>query len=263
MEHYQNKVAVITGAASGIGRALAQQLARFGCHLALSDVNEAGLRETVASIQNPDIRLISHRVDVSDRNAVAEYADLLQREFGLVDILFNNAGIAGKHADMQDYDYSDYETVLNVNLWGTIHCSHEMLPLLMRSDQPQLVNFSSILGLVAPARSGAYAASKFGVRGYTEALQMEYADSPLIVSCVHPGFIATNIAAAANASAEMVEKFRTQGMPPQRCAEILLKQVAKGRRRIVITRLAKVLDCLQRLAPSGYRRIAAPVLANH
>jgi len=196
MTYYQGKVAVITGAASGIGRALAQQLAQSGCNLALSDINTQGLDETVASISNEQVRVITHVLDVSDRAAVKAYACLVRSEFGAVDLLFNNAGIAGRHIAMQEYEYSDYDTVLNVNLWGTIHCTHEFLPLLLQANRPQLVNFSSILGLVAPAKNGAYAASKFAVRGYTEALQMEYAATPLTVSCVHPGFIATNIAAA-------------------------------------------------------------------
>ena len=263
MKHYKDKVAVITGAGSGIGRALARQLALSGCHLALSDVNAQGLEETVALMDKGDIRLVHHRVDVTDRAAVKAYAAELESEFGAIDLLFNNAGIAGKHAPMQDYEYSDFEKVLDVNLWGTICCTKEMLPLLLRAGEPQLVNFSSILGLVAVARNGAYTASKFAVRGYTEALQLEFADSHLHVSCVHPGFIATNIAVAANASAEMIETFKIRGMSPDHCARIILKSVAKRRRRIVVTPLAHALDYLQRVAPSGYRRIAAPILSNH
>jgi NAD(P)-dependent dehydrogenase (short-subunit alcohol dehydrogenase family) len=260
MSHYRGKIAVITGAGSGIGRALAQQLARQGCHLALSDVSEAGLEQTVASIDSDDLRIHVAILDVSDRIAVGAYASQLSAEFGAVDILFNNAGIAGRHRRIEDYEYSDYEKILDVNLWGTIHCTHEILPLLLRAQSPHLVNFSSIFGLVTTQNCGAYAASKFAVRGYTESLQTEFADSHLSVSCLHPGIVATTIATASDAPAHVVGAFSDQGITPEQCADIILRKVARRQRRIRITSLAFILDYVQRLFPSSYRRITGPLL---
>lgn len=258
--HYRGRVAVITGAGSGIGRALALQLARHGCHLALSDINVEGLRATVRAIDGGAIRVTSHPLDVSERAAVQEYARTLAEEFGAIDLLFNNAGIAGRHARLQEHCYADFERILGVNLWGTIHCTQELLPLLLQSARPQIVNFSSVFGLVAPVGGGAYCTSKFAVRGYTESLQREFAGTHLSVSCLHPGLIATNIAAAADASPDIVERFRRHGMSPERCAGIILGKVARRRRRILITPLARVLDYLQRLSPSASYHLAGPIL---
>lgn len=260
MSCYKDRIAVITGAGSGIGRALAQQLAASDCHLALSDVNMDGLEETVRSITNTGARVLSQQLDVSERSAVQDYARLLQREFGRIDLLFNNAGIAGPHVAFQGYDYAEFRRVLDVNLWGTVNCTFALLPLLLKSPTPQLVNFSSVLGLVAPNSASAYGTSKFAVRGFTESLQREFAGGPLRVTSVHPGLIATNIAAAADVSPDIVELFRSKGMPPDRCAAIILRGVARRRRRILITPLAYLLDYLQRLSPTGLDRIKARLI---
>lgn len=253
--HYDGKIAVITGAGSGIGQALARQLAAAGCHLALSDVNAAGLEDTRALVGSSGVRVWCETLDVADWSAVRAYAALLEQQFGRADLLFNNAGVAGRHELFPQYGYEDFRRVIDVNLWGTVNCTYALLPLLLRSEAPQLVNVSSIFGIVGPQAASAYATSKYAVRGFSEALQRDFSDGPLAVTCVHPGLIATNLVVAAGTSQEIVDLFRTRGMSAERCAAIILGGVAKRRRRIVITPLARMLDALQRLSPAGLNRI--------
>jgi NAD(P)-dependent dehydrogenase (short-subunit alcohol dehydrogenase family) len=181
---FNNRVAVITGA----GRELACQLAGAGCHLALSDINMTGLNETVDLLPNGgSLNVTRHCLDVADRQAVTDYAAQVIAGHQRVDLLFNNAGIAGRSLELADYDYSDYEHVLDVNLWGVIHCTHAFLPHLLDNPGAHLVNISSIFGLVAAPKIGSYVISKFAVRGYTEALRSELQSRNIHVSCVHPG----------------------------------------------------------------------------
>ena len=258
---FHNKVAVITGAGSGMGRELARQLAGAGCHLALSDINMSGLKETLKLLPNKrPLTITSHCLDVADREAVSAYADQVIADHKKVDLLFNNAGIAGKMLEMVDYDYSDYETILNVNLWGVIHCTHAFLPHLLANPGSHLVNISSVFGLIAPPNSGAYVISKFAVRGYTEALRTELQSRNIHVSCVHPGMIATNIVTASGATDEVVKKFADSGLSAEKAARKILKGVARKKARILVAGHTYIIDWLQRLFPAGYRRIMMPLL---
>jgi NAD(P)-dependent dehydrogenase (short-subunit alcohol dehydrogenase family) len=258
---FLNKVAVITGAGSGMGRELALQLASAGCHLALSDINMSGLSETVELLsEKVSLKITSHCLNVADREAVAEYAVQVITDHTKIDLLFNNAGIAGRAAEMIDYDYADYERVLDVNLWGVIHCTHAFLPHLLTNPGAHLVNISSIFGLVAPPKNGAYVISKFAVRGYTDALRTELQPKNIHVSCVYPGLIATNIAASAGAPDEIVKKFAASGLSADKAARKILKGVAGKKARIRVAAHTYFLDWLQRLFPAGYRVLMLPLI---
>lgn len=264
MNYFSKKIAVVTGAGSGIGRALAMQLAENGCHLAISDINESSLAETVELLpKRDDLKIAADRLDVSDRAAFAEYAQETITRFGKVDIVINNAGLASRQKDLDEYDYEDYEHVINVNMWGVIHGTHEFLPHLLKNPGSHLVNISSIFGLIAPPGVGVYCLTKFAVRGYTEALRTELKDRNVHVSCVHPGIIATNIAAAAGASDDIVQQFAERGMSPEKAASTILKGVRKGKARILVTGGAYILDTIQRLTPGGYRTLAIPLMNLH
>lgn len=253
---FNKKVAVITGAGSGIGRELACQLAVNGCHLSLSDINLDGLNETLELLPNKElINVTTHVLDVTDREAVAEHADEVIAQHQKVDLLFNNAGIAGGVLEMVDYDYHDYERVLDVNLWGVIHCTHSFLPHLLANPGSHLVNISSILGLVAATKSGSYVISKFAVRGFTEALRSELRSKNIHISCVHPGMIATNIVASANAPDHIVEQFARDGVSPAKAAHTILKGVARKKARILVAKHTYFIDWLQRLFPSAYHPV--------
>ena len=198
MNSFINKVAAITGAGSGIGRALALNLAGQGCNLAISDVNAAGLKETAEAARQQGVKVLETVVNVADRAAVHAWADEVVREFGKVNLIFNNAGVA--HAGtVEGSDYTEYEWIMNINFWGVMHGTKAFLPYLKATGDGHIVNISSIFGLFAQPGMSAYNATKFAVRGFTEALRQELDMDACGVSasCVHPGGIKTNIAKTA------------------------------------------------------------------
>ena len=261
MTYFSGKCVVVTGAGSGIGRALAVQLAGQGAHLAISDIDQGALAGTVELLRDrKSLRFDALRLDVADRGDFAEYARQTADLFGKVDVVINNAGIAGHPLTLDQYDYAEYERVVNVNLWGVIHGSHEFLPYLLANPGSHLVNISSIFGLVAPPQNGVYCLTKFAVRGYTEALRADLAGRDIHIHCVHPGVIATNIAAAAGASEDVVRQFAERGMAPDKAATVILRGIAKGKPRILVTAGARLLDFLQRLTPAHYTRLVLPLL---
>ena len=261
MSYFSGKTVVVTGAGSGIGRALAVQLAVHGAQLAISDIDEAALAGTVELLPGRDaLHFDAQRLDVADREAFAEYARQTAARFGKVDVVINNAGVGGRPLTLDAYDYAEYERVMNVNLWGVIHGSHEFLPHLLANPGSHLVNISSIFGLVAPPEAGVYCLTKFAVRGYTEALRADLAGRDINVHCVHPGVIATNIAAAAGATEEVIRQFAERGMSADQAAAVILKGIAKGKPRILVTAGARVLDVLQRLTPAHYTRLVLPLM---
>jgi NAD(P)-dependent dehydrogenase (short-subunit alcohol dehydrogenase family) len=252
-------VAVVTGAGSGIGRALAQQLAAAGLVLALADNDEAGLLQTAASL-GKSAELTTHVVDVADEAAVRALAEDVVARHGRVTLLINNAGVA-LLGTFDEISLDDFHWLMNVNFWGVVYGVRYFLPILKRQARAHIVNLSSVFGLVAPVRQSAYAASKFAVRGFTEALRHELEGSSVFVSCVHPGGIHTDIARharlGANASQarreEAVARFdRLTPNSPEMAAARILKGVERREPRILIGRDARQIDILQRFRPATY-----------
>ncbi|CAN7551999.1 SDR family NAD(P)-dependent oxidoreductase [Pseudomonas sp. LjRoot71] len=269
MKSFENKVAAITGAGSGIGRALAFGLARQGCQLALSDVNAEGLAETAAQARKLGVKVSETLVNVADREAVHAWADQVVAEFGRVNAIFNNAGVA-QGGTVEGNDYADYEWIMNINFWGVVHGSKAFLPHIKASGQGHIVNVSSVFGLFSQPGMSAYNASKFAVRGFTESLRQELdmADCGVSASCVHPGGIKTNIAKTArmNASLSSVtgqdadkarEQFNDQLLrtTPEKAAQVIINGALANKRRILIGPDAYALDSMQRLWPAFYQRL--------
>ena len=195
MQHLSGRVAAITGAASGIGRALAIELAGRGTHLGLVDVDEAGLAETVAACEGRGVKVTSRRVDVADRSEVEAWAEAVVAEHGAIHLVVNNAGVA-LGATVEAMAHDDLEWLMGVNFWGVVHGTRAFLPHLLVAGEGHIVNVSSVFGLFSVPAQSAYNASKFAVRGFTDALRMELDLAGAGVSCttVHPGGIKTNIA---------------------------------------------------------------------
>ncbi|WP_406691572.1 SDR family NAD(P)-dependent oxidoreductase [Saccharopolyspora sp. ID03-671] len=271
MSEVRGKVAVVTGAGSGIGREVAFELARRGARLAVSDVDENGLADTVQRLAALGVEAHSARLDVSDRQAVEAYATSVAAHFGAVHQVYNNAGIAAGGA-VADNDWETYDEVLGVNLFGVIHGSKAFLPHLIDSGDGHLVNVSSLNGIMGQPRSTAYCASKFGVRGFTESLRAEMlmAGHPVKVTVVHPGGVRTNIASAGLEEArrrgevtpEDEARVRTYNekllkMPPQQAARIVVDGVEAGKERVLVGNDAKLVDLLVRLLPRFYPALAA------
>jgi NAD(P)-dependent dehydrogenase (short-subunit alcohol dehydrogenase family) len=268
MRTFDGKVAVITGAGSGIGRALALDLAARGAVLALSDKDEVGLLETAELAAAHHAREVhSEKLDVSDRAAVAGYAMSVAADLGRVNAVFNNAGIA-LHGDFEETPYDEFERIMDVNFWGVVHGSKEFLPHLIASGDGHLVNISSLFGLMGMPAQTAYNASKFGVRGFTEALRMEMliAKHPVQVSCVHPGGIKTAIARNARTTASHDQQSvaalfdkKLAKTTAEKAAEVIVAGVLRNKPRIVVGNDAKLLDGYVRLAGARYQTTVAKV----
>lgn len=258
--HLAGRTAVITGAGSGIGRAVAVSLAQRGCHLALSDINESGLLETVHLVRAPGLRVSSNLLDVSDRAQVAAYPSLVLAEHPGVDILVNNAGVAlGGHFD--EVSDEDFEWLFSINFWGVLRMTRAFMPLLKASNDARLVNLSSVYGIVAPAGQAAYSASKFAVRGFSEALRHELEGTTVGVTVVHPGGVATSIADNARipSGADPVEVERRRSvqnkllrMPPARAGEIIVRGIERRKKRVLVGMDAEAVSLLARIAPVSY-----------
>jgi NAD(P)-dependent dehydrogenase (short-subunit alcohol dehydrogenase family) len=276
MKSFRGKVAAITGAGSGIGRALALQLAAEGCHLALSDVSEAGLAQTAAlADKSTGIKIATSRVDVSSRGAVFDWAAQAVADHGRVNLLVNNAGVA-LGATAEGTTPEELEWIMGINFWGTVHGTQAFLPHLRASGEGHVVNLSSVFGLISVAGQSAYNASKFAVRGYTECLrqELELTRAPVSATCVHPGGIKTNIARAARVSQSLKDLGLGDSMQPAQvplaferafrttsdeAAATILRGVRRNARRVLIGGDARALDLLQRLFPAGYQRLATAV----
>jgi NAD(P)-dependent dehydrogenase (short-subunit alcohol dehydrogenase family) len=265
MSFVSTGVAVVTGAGSGIGRALAQQLAEAGSALALADIDEAGLLQTADSFLTKGALVTTHVLDVADEAGVRSFAEDVIKRHGRVTLLINNAGVA-LHGDFEEVSLDDFRLLMNINFWGTVYGVTYFFPVLKREKRAQIVNISSVFGMIAPAGQCAYAASKFAVRGFTEALRHELEGSNVGVSCVHPGGIRTQIARRARIGAgvtgtghqEKAASFeRLLRTSPEAAAARILRGVERREPRILIGPDARQVDILQRLRPATYGKTLA------
>jgi len=267
MKNFKNKVAAITGAASGMGRTLAVELARRGCHLSLSDVNEAGLSETAQMARQHGVKVTTTKLDVANRDAVFAWADQTATDHGQVNLIFNNAGVS-LTVNLDVVKQSDFDWIMGINFWGVVYGTQAFLPHLKKSGDGHVINTSSLFGLMAVPTQGTYNATKFAVRGYTEALRMELelAGVPVSATCVHPGGIATNIAKAGKFDDSMervagvsIDKQRKMAdkmistTTAESAALQILKAVENNERRVLVGPDARALDKLVRLMGSAYQ----------
>jgi len=264
---FTGKVAVVTGAGSGIGRALALNLAQRGAKLALSDVDVNGLAETVRQVEALGGEVESQFLDVTQRETVIEYAETVKTRFGKINQIYNNAGIA-YHGDVEQSSFKDIERIVDVDFWGVVNGTKAFIPHLQESGDGHIVNISSLFGLLAMPSQAAYNAAKFAVRGFSEALRMELliSKAPVKMTVVHPGGIKTAIArnatVAENYDQQSVAKFfdaKLAKTTPDQAAKTILKGVEKGKGRVLIGSDAIALDLFQRITGSKYQRVVATI----
>ncbi|MGY3606604.1 MULTISPECIES: SDR family NAD(P)-dependent oxidoreductase [unclassified Bradyrhizobium] len=254
----------VTGAASGIGRALALELAARGADLALADRDEAGLAAVAAEIAKTGARKITvHRVDVGETDQIASFAEAATSAHPSLNILINNAGVT-LLGQFHEIDQAQMEWLFNINFWGTVHATRAFLPQLARQREAHIVNVSSIFGIVAPPGQTAYCASKFAVRGFSESLRHELAAarSPVRLSVVHPGGVATNIVRNSRTGAGVSDNARraqaiewfdaAARTTPTAAARSIIQGVENNRPRILIGSDARLMDLLQRFLPATY-----------
>jgi short-subunit dehydrogenase len=256
----EHRTAVVTGAAGGIGRGIAAALARRSCHLALADIDESGLNAVAAELAAPGLRISIHRLDVADAAAVAAFPAAVTAMHPGVDILVNNAGVA-LGGTFEQVAPEDFEWLFSINFWGVVRMTRAFLPLLRRSGEARLVNLSSLFGMIAPPGQAAYVASKFAVRGFSESLRHELANSRVGVTVVHPGGVATSIARNARVprgapAGEVKRKLREFDaflrMNPEDVGETIVRAVERRKARIIIGAEAKLAALLERLMPVNY-----------
>jgi len=266
MKSLKDKVVVITGAGSGIGRALAVNIAGRGALLAVSDVDEAGLAETVELAKQAGAAQVkADRLDVADRDAFRAYADDVLAHFGRVNVVVNNAGVA-LSGRVEDLEWDDIDWIMGIDLWGVIHGTKLFLPALIASGDAHVVNISSLFGLVSMPDQAFYNAAKYAVRGFTEALREEMLiDGHRVgVTSVHPGGIKTAVARSARYSAKddaaKSAKFfdeKLAKMSPERAAEIIVKGVLKNQARVLVGLDAHLIHNLGKFTGSRYQDIVA------
>ncbi|HET6732563.1 SDR family NAD(P)-dependent oxidoreductase [Mycobacterium sp.] len=269
MEGFAGKVAAVTGAGSGIGQALAIELARSGAMVAISDVDTEGLAATEERLKAIGAPVKADRLDVTEREAFGVYADAVAEHFGKVNQIYNNAGIAFA-GDVEVSQFKDIERVMDVDFWGVANGTKVFLPHLIASGDGHVINISSIFGLFSVPGQAAYNAAKFAVRGFTEALrqEMEVAGHPVKVTTVHPGGIKTAIARNMETvegldKEELAQTFdkKLAATSPQKAARIILDGVRKNKARVLVGADAKVLDVIVRATGSGYQRLFSTVMS--
>lgn len=263
MKNLINKTAVITGAGSGIGRALSVELARRGCNLALSDVDEAGLQTTRERVEAEGRKATTYTVDVANRAAMARFSEQVIADHQHVHIVINNAGVSfmdtTEHADIEEFEW-----IFGINFWGVVYGTKFFLPHLLKEPESHLVNISSVYGLIGvPSQSG-YCATKFAVRGFTESLRQEMAGRPVGITAVHPGGVDSNIVKNSRftqgfdvaSQQDLVRHFKRMARTsPERAAQIIVKGIIRNNPRVLVGWDARMLDYAQRLLPVLYPTI--------
>ncbi|MBS1690678.1 MAG: SDR family NAD(P)-dependent oxidoreductase [Actinobacteria bacterium] len=268
MDGFAGKVAVVTGAGSGIGQALAIELARSGAKVAISDVDTDGLAVTEERLTTMGAQVRADRLDVTEREAFHAYADTVAEHFGKVNQIYNNAGIAFA-GDVEVSQFKDIERVMDVDYWGVVNGTKVFLPHLIASGDGHVVNVSSVFGLFAVPGQAAYNSAKFAVRGFTEALRQEMilAGHPVKVTTIHPGGVKTAIARNATAAEgldvdELAHSFdKLASTTPEKAARVILDGVRKNKARVLVGTDAKVLDLIVRVTGSRYQWLFSKVAA--
>jgi len=264
MRVLKGKVAVVTGAASGIGRSLVLQLASEGCNLSIADIDPKGLKETAKLAKNNSTEITIEVVDVANRDQVYAYAENVVSDHGRVDIVINNAGVSLR-GTIEEVSEEEFEWLMGINFWGVVYGSKAFLPYLKQRTEANLVNISSVHGLFTNPGVGPYCSSKFGVRGFTMALCQELKDTPVKVSCVHPGGIKTNIVRNARDAAALIpEKSREEAqedfdktiarISSDKAAKIIIRGIRKDKPRILVGSDAYVFDFLTRHFPLYWQK---------
>jgi NADP-dependent 3-hydroxy acid dehydrogenase YdfG len=270
MKSLEGKVVVITGAGSGIGRALAVECAKRGALLALADWNEDGLKETQALAGAK--KSIVRKLDVRSEEGFNAFARDVEKELGGANVIVNNAGVSLSDT-IGSMKRSDFEWLIDINFWGVVRGTEAFLPQLMAKDDAHVVNISSVFGLISVPSQSAYNASKFAVRGYTESLrqELEEAGAPVHVTCVHPGGVKTNIVrngrhvknqhGQATDMETLSRSFDTMAKTtPAQAADIILAGILSNSPRVLVGRDAQVIDLVQRIFPAGYPRVLGTAL---
>lgn len=264
MKHFVDKIAVVTGAGSGIGKEVAIQLAAVGAYLIISDVNKSSLKETADIIGS---QCETHIVDVGDAVQVFAFADKVLKKHGHIDILVNNAGFALGKITLKEIKMEDYHKIVNVNLWGVINHTKAFLEALLSRNEAHIVNISSVFGIIGVKEQVPYCTTKFAVRGFTEALRMELRGTNVSTTCVHPGGIDTNIVKngvhyeSKEKVAELVEKFHIKAgrTSPKEAARQIVEAIQKKKEKLLIGFDAKAIDQLARTFPVGYTAMAEKI----
>ena len=269
MKTLRGKNVVITGAGSGIGRALALQVADMGGNVAICDVSEAGLEETRRDAEKRGAKVFSMRVDVSKREAIETFAAASKAALGDADVIVNNAGVALSETIERMTD-EDFRWLFDINFWGVVYGTRIFLPQLQTRPEAHVVNISSVFGIIAVPTQSAYNASKFAVRGFTEALRQELVATNIRVTCVHPGGIRTNIARSGRHYADPSGKDTTSEQAakrfdkvarttPEQAAATIIDGILNEKPRVLIGNDARVIDAVARLFPSTYDKITMAV----
>jgi NAD(P)-dependent dehydrogenase (short-subunit alcohol dehydrogenase family) len=259
MRTLHNRIAVVTGAAGGIGRATSVALAREGCDLAISDVNEPGVRETAALIEQVGRRACCHVVDVSDKSRMERYAQEVVGEYGAVHILVNNAGVTVA-SPFEEHSLEDWEWIVGINFWGVVYGCKFFLPHLKQADEAHIVNLSSVFGLLGVPAQSSYCATKFAVRGLSEALWVELKQHNIGVTAVHPAGVRTDIARAARTTqgdlkSSAGDSLERMSVSPERCATLIVRAIKRGKMRQLVAREAYLIEAAKRISPTLPQRL--------
>jgi len=260
----KDRVAVVTGAAGGIGRATALELARQGCHLAISDVNEQGLASVAGEIEALGRKVSTHVMDVADKAAMEAFPQAVLDAHGRVDIIVNNAGV-GVADRVESISMEDFEWIVGINFWGVVYGTRFFLPHMIKADSGHIVNISSLFGIIGVPTQSAYCATKFAVRGFTESLRIEMMGTGVGVTAVHPGGVKTDIARNARFkqgpdgstdSDEAARNFdRVARTTPESAGRQIVRAIRRNQGKLRIGADARLLDRIARLMPVGYQRL--------